>query len=314
MSTFIPSPGDDEDDDEISPPNLSALSEGLSPDTFAALMSFLGPKEEESSAEESPVSPPINKETVCVAYTQKDVNMITDTYKRLAAKSSAAQQKNETAIANRVLLDLQQTVPGTELEVLARLGVIRINNVLSEKLCDDCLREIDDRLENAGSEDEQVDSGGFGNVLQREFRWDMYLRLAGPVQNAIKYMFVTDTTSSDKRQKGADDNESIGSPASGAKAIDGAKSTEKRGQIGELFDELFSGADSKVHELPALISHKGARCQPIHPDTQFTEVCPLYTVFLALQDVDCDMGPTVFLPGTHTREHHATYKVKQVPL
>ena len=53
------------------------------------------------------------------------------------------------------------------------------------------------------------------------------------------------------------------------------------------------------------MSDEGAGHQPIHPDTIFTEKCPLYTVFVALQDIVPEMGPTVFLPGTNTEDGHA---------
>lgn len=61
------------------------------------------------------------------------------------------------------------------------------------------------------------------------------------------------------------------------------------------------GAEAELFELAALISDPGAPRQALHPDTAYqpggATVC---TAFIALQDIDASMGPTVFLPGTHT--------------
>ena len=57
-----------------------------------------------------------------------------------------------------------------------------------------------------------------------------------------------------------------------------------------------------MYELAALISDPGAPQQPFHPDTRcdtFDGVAVL-TAFVALQPIDELMGPTRFLPGTHT--------------
>ena len=50
----------------------------------------------------------------------------------------------------------------------------------------------------------------------------------------------------------------------------------------------------------------GAPRQPLHADTPRSDAPVLLTAFLALQDIDEDMGPTTFLPGTHAdAEAHA---------
>merc|ERR1712061_813804 len=59
-------------------------------------------------------------------------------------------------------------------------------------------------------------------------------------------------------------------------------------------------------ELACLVSEPGAERQPLHSDTQ----CPakaLVTSFLALQDVEASMGPTVVCPGTHRQEVHDSF-------
>jgi len=73
--------------------------------------------------------------------------------------------------------------------------------------------------------------------------------------------------------------------------------------------ERSLGADAELFELSALVSDPGAPRQPLHPDTGWrngrgTAVC---TAFVALQPIDADMGPTVWLPRSHTEKAHATF-------
>jgi ectoine hydroxylase-related dioxygenase (phytanoyl-CoA dioxygenase family) len=61
------------------------------------------------------------------------------------------------------------------------------------------------------------------------------------------------------------------------------------------------------HEFSALVCDPSADSQPIHPDASYTDdnLAPLWTVFVALQDVEWNMGATVFLPRTHQKHVHA---------
>ena len=81
---------------------------------------------------------------------------------------------------------------------------------------------------------------GFGNVLCREHRWDLYLRNEGVCREALRSI--------------------LRSPEAG---------------LSNFFSELFDGCDAEFHELSALISDRGAASQPIHPDTVFTTIAPL---------------------------------------
>eukprot|EP00614_Pseudopedinella_elastica_P002329 CAMPEP_0172588946 /NCGR_PEP_ID=MMETSP1068-20121228/7769_1 /TAXON_ID=35684 /ORGANISM="Pseudopedinella elastica, Strain CCMP716" /LENGTH=277 /DNA_ID=CAMNT_0013384421 /DNA_START=183 /DNA_END=1017 /DNA_ORIENTATION=- len=73
------------------------------------------------------------------------------------------------------------------------------------------------------------------------------------------------------------------------------------------------GEDAHLYELAALVSLPGAERQPVHPDTPIVtgkgtqEGATILTVFCALQDIDATMGPTLFLPATHTAEAHAAF-------
>jgi ectoine hydroxylase-related dioxygenase (phytanoyl-CoA dioxygenase family) len=76
--------------------------------------------------------------------------------------------------------------------------------------------------------------------------------------------------------------------------------------LGPLLTEVV-GADGMLQEIACLISEPGSQQQPVHPDTPFTSEPTLYAAFVALQDVSLDMGPTVYLPGTHTEACHTSF-------
>lgn len=53
---------------------------------------------------------------------------------------------------------------------------------------------------------------------------------------------------------------------------------------------------------------KGSARQCVHPDLPFQATAPLYVVFLALQDVTTEMGPTTFLLGSNTQAARDAYE------
>ena len=65
------------------------------------------------------------------------------------------------------------------------------------------------------------------------------------------------------------------------------------------------GEAGVLQELACLTSEPGSAQQPLHPDTPWTPIPSAYTAFIALQDVDVEMGPTLYLPGTQTKEARA---------
>jgi hypothetical protein len=75
-------------------------------------------------------------------------------------------------------------------------------------------------------------------------------------------------------------------------------------RVGSILDMVLS-PEAVVVELACLVSDPGARAQPYHPDTLASADLLLFTCFVALQNIDEDMGPTWVLPGTHTEEAHA---------
>ncbi|KAJ1448269.1 hypothetical protein M885DRAFT_539754 [Pelagophyceae sp. CCMP2097] len=70
--------------------------------------------------------------------------------------------------------------------------------------------------------------------------------------------------------------------------------------LGDLFEALC-GSDAVFYDFNALRTEPGSKRQPVHCDTPLQTTPPLFTAFVALQDVTIDMGPTMFIPRTHTR-------------
>jgi hypothetical protein len=186
---------------------------------------------------------------------------------------------------SRVCRDIEATLDIQEaVEVLKRTGVVRLNNVLRADLCDQCTLSIDETLLTAVSVGaDHFTAGvetGFGNVDSKELRWDMFLRNEGAYEASYHSMFSR-----------ADNGESS--------------------LLGGFFDALFAGEDAAFYEYAALISDNGAFTQRIHSDTTYQEDCPLYTVFIALQDISADMGPTVFIPASNTVDMHKEFRLRR---
>lgn len=63
--------------------------------------------------------------------------------------------------------------------------------------------------------------------------------------------------------------------------------------------------DAVLVELSVLATEKGADRQVLHPDVAYDAPHEtLYSVFIALQDVTQDMGPTLFVLNSHDRQTH----------
>jgi len=69
--------------------------------------------------------------------------------------------------------------------------------------------------------------------------------------------------------------------------------------LGEIFSAACGDTNPDLYDLVALRTEAGAARQPIHSDTPWQKIPPLFCAFIALQDVSYEMGSTVFLPGTH---------------
>jgi hypothetical protein len=121
--------------------------------------------------------------------------------------------------------------------------------------------------------DDMTPQNGFGAILERKNRYDIYVPNSGLYNECLKELL---------------NKESI---------------------VQSFFHGLFGekSPDANFNELSCVVSDKGAPRQPIHPDEQYCDHALTYSVFIALQDIDLSMGPTVILPRTNVEEAHVKF-------
>lgn len=152
-------------------------------------------------------------------------------------------------------------------------GVVRINNALSPDLVERLRDFCDKEREEVRA---QVDAGTvdmkarFADLVLLDKRCDLLLPLHGPPLEAMHQLLGEGSV------------------------------------LGPLLHELV-GDTGVLQELACLTSYPGSEQQPLHPDTPWTPIPSAYTAFIALQDIDEEMGPTVYLPGTQTEEAHNAF-------
>jgi len=79
--------------------------------------------------------------------------------------------------------------------------------------------------------------------------------------------------------------------------------------------ETSLGETAELFELGAFITDPTAPRQPVHPDTAHTLHPAAGSTFIALQDIDASMGPTLYLPGTHRNASaHAALNTREDPM
>lgn len=184
--------------------------------------------------------------------------------------------------------------------VLERDGAVRINGVLEADLCDQCRIAIDNALAaserkeasstsskgtanadvTAPSQTEANNNGtiggvdGFGNVFSRHNRYDMYLR-------------PNDDNASDPYVYGR-----------ALRQLLYRQSSTSSSSLGQLLHNCAT-SNAQFHEFSCLVADPGCGHQPLHPDAPYSVLPPMWTIFVALQDVTPDMGPTIVVPTSH---------------
>lgn len=180
----------DSDDDSFPEMGMGALSA----ETLALLVDFLPNRrfEDTGSADEGR----FNEAQACVAYTAGDAMQIAATLKRLAQQheekeaAEREESKNIVRVPPPPPTELQPSTPGDDaFQTLTTDGVCRINGILPDELCDRVLADINRRLaaEMLACNPQERETG-FGNVLCRESRWDMYLHNEGVYKEALAGM------------------------------------------------------------------------------------------------------------------------------
>ena len=86
----------------------------------------------------------------------------------------------------------------------------------------------------------------------------------------------------------------------------------------KCFYENLYGKSSVLVELSLLLTFPGAPAQALHSDISYQalesqfdnhNLPGLSSTFVALQDVHQNMGPTIIIPNTHTKEYHSSIKI-----
>eukprot|EP00980_Cylindrotheca_fusiformis_P012161 scaffold2939_cov123-Cylindrotheca_fusiformis.AAC.5 len=170
--------------------------------------------------------------------------------------------------------------------VLKQQGVVRIDNVLPGPLADEirekvfALRKESEALVESG---ELPSLARFANVLLKENRVDLTIPL------------------------GADDD---GAEEWVAQAL---SSVLVNSPVGSVIQNLL-GSKALLYEWSCLVSDPSSNRQVMHPDTPYKEEPVLLTCFIALQDIELDMGPTMWMPETHdSAEIHAQFQDERKP-
>jgi len=152
-------------------------------------------------------------------------------------------------------------------------GVARVNGVMRAETAAAMEAYVDETLEalraaNASGEGRNLSTESFGNVYCKKNRWDMKLAYDAPVRAALRECVTS---------------------------------------MGDALTAIC-GADARLVELAALVSDPGSTRQPVHPDTAYRRDPSVFTCFVALQDVERDMGPTLFIPGTNNARAHVEFR------
>ena len=84
-----------------------------------------------------------------------------------------------------------------------------------------------------------------------------------------------------------------------------------RGGVNSILEHVEDAtAEAMMVEMSVLATERGADRQVLHPDVAFDAPhAPLYSLFIALQDVIPEMGPTCFVLGTQDKASHDAFPV-----
>jgi ectoine hydroxylase-related dioxygenase (phytanoyl-CoA dioxygenase family) len=159
---------------------------------------------------------------------------------------------------------------------LRKSGVVRIDDIFTGDLADELREYVFDLRKRS---EEQVQTGKvrqierFADVLLKENRCDLTI----PLEDDI--------------------------------VVDALLQVLQKTPIGKMVSSML-GKQAALYELSCLMSDSGSNRQVVHPDTPCTadDEAVLYTCFIALQDIDLTMGPTTWLPNTHTVSAHELFK------
>jgi hypothetical protein len=153
-------------------------------------------------------------------------------------------------------------------------GLLRLDAAVSPETAAGLLAEVNatlaKELERAKSSGSSgLPSDAFGNVYCKGNRYDLKLPWGGAAEKALR---------------------------------------EAASNMRPFLETAVGGERARLCEFAALVSDPGSARQPVHPDTNYRRDRCVVTSFVALQDVDTAMGPTVFIPGSHTARAHLSFR------
>lgn len=182
-------------------------------------------------------------------------------------------------------------------KTLKRDGVLRIDDVIPSELADSLRVYILEQqaLALEATEIDPTKARSFYGVEQaRAHRCDLQLSL-------LRGGYAADNNNDNKAE-----------PSSSHVLADALQELlGKEGSLRPLYEKLVT-KQGEFYELAAVLTDPGSHRQTIHPDLPYKDKAPLYVVFLALQDVTADMGPTSFLLRTHTKDQNAQFTSNDV--
>jgi len=211
-------------------------------------------------------------------------SLLPSKFKELKAPKLASKPKSGTGFGGGASLkNPKVSLAEQQAKIVHRDGVLRVDSALSPELAD-ALREHVLEQQILALEKTQADPSlsrsFYGVENQRESRCDLQLSLLRGGYAADSDNVVSES----KRHVLADAMQEL---------------LGEDGTLRYLYENLVT-LQGEFYELAAVITNPGSTRQMVHPDLPFKDKAPLYVIFLALQDVTKDMGPTSFLLKTHT--------------
>jgi len=202
----------------------------------------------------------------------------------LIAPKVKAVAKSGTGFASASSKSSQVRIAQQMAKIVHKDGILRIDDALSPETCD-ALRvyvlEQQGLAKVATDENSNLSNIYYGVENRRKGRCDLQLSL-------LRGGFALDFN---------DAYEEKGFPlADSLNQLLGEKGT-----LRHLYEQLVT-PEGEFYELAAVITDPGSNRQTIHPDLPWNRLAPLYVIFLALQDVTVEMGPTCFLTGSQSEK------------
>ena len=194
-------------------------------------------------------------------------------------------------------------------KILQRDGVLRMNDVLSSDLSDRLREYVLQQQTIASKETQQnpkLSKSFYGVENQRQNRCDLQLSLlqGGYASDRTTNKDGDGDSPADIDKDDDDDNDRQSKSHILADVLQELLGQD--GTLGPIYEHLVT-LDGEFYELASVITDPGSIRQQIHPDLPYQKEPPLYVIFVALQDINENMGPTTFLLKTHTSQQNELF-------